>query len=111
MKVVGVEPLESPLLTGGVAGPHKIQGIGANFIPEILDRDVYDEVIDVTAEQAVAMARRLGAEEGILGGISSGPPPTPRWNWPTVPNSRGRLLLSSWPVLESVISPLFCMKD
>jgi cysteine synthase len=72
VKVVGVEPLESPLLTGGVAGPHKIQGIGANFIPEILDRDVYDEVIDVTAEQAVAMARRLGAEEGILGGISSG---------------------------------------
>ena len=70
--VVGVEPLESPLLTGGAAGPHKIQGIGANFIPEILDREVYDEVIDVSAEQAVAMARRLGAEEGILGGISSG---------------------------------------
>lgn len=70
--VVGVEPLESPLLTGGAAGPHKIQGIGANFIPEILDRHIYDEVIDVSAEQAVAMARRLGAEEGILGGISSG---------------------------------------
>ena len=70
--VVGVEPLESPLLTGGAAGPHKIQGIGANFIPEILDREVYDEVIDVSAEQAVATARRLGAEEGILGGISSG---------------------------------------
>ena len=70
--VVGVEPLESPLLTGGAAGPHKIQGIGANFIPEILDREVYDEVIDVSAEQAVVTARRLGAEEGILGGISSG---------------------------------------
>ncbi len=72
IKVVGVEPLESPLLTGGAAGPHKIQGIGANFIPEILDRDIYDEVFDVSAEQAVSMARRLGAEEGILGGISSG---------------------------------------
>ena len=72
IKVAGVEPMESPLLNGGAPGPHKIQGIGANFIPEILDREVYDEVADVTAEQAVTMARRLGAEEGILGGISSG---------------------------------------
>ena len=72
LKVVGVEPLESPLLNGGEAGPHKIQGIGANFVPAILDREVYDEVFDVTSQQAVDMARRLGAEEGILGGISSG---------------------------------------
>ena len=72
LQVVAVEPLESPLLNGGVAGPHKIQGIGANFIPEILDREVYDEVIDVDIAQSVAMARRLGVEEGILGGISSG---------------------------------------
>jgi cysteine synthase A len=72
VRVVGVEPFESALLTGGLAGPHKIQGIGANFIPEVLDRDVYDEIADVSAEQAVTMARRLGAEEGILGGISSG---------------------------------------
>jgi len=72
LHVVGVEPLESPLLNGGEAGPHKIQGIGANFVPAILDREVYDEVIDVTSQQAVDMARRLGAEEGILGGISSG---------------------------------------
>ena len=72
LRVVGVEPLESPLLNGGEAGPHKIQGIGANFVPAILDREVYDEVFDVTSQQAVDMARRLGAEEGILGGISSG---------------------------------------
>ncbi len=72
LRVIGVEPLESPLLNGGEAGPHKIQGIGANFVPAILDREVYDEVIDVTSQQAVDMARRLGAEEGILGGISSG---------------------------------------
>jgi cysteine synthase A len=72
LRVVGVEPLESPLLNGGEAGPHKIQGIGANFVPAILDREVYDEVVDVTSQQAVDMARRLGAEEGILGGISSG---------------------------------------
>ena len=72
VKVVAVEPLESPILNGGAPGPHKIQGIGANFVPAILDRDVYDEVIDVSAENAVAMARRLSTEEGILAGISSG---------------------------------------
>ncbi|WP_400993779.1 cysteine synthase A [Agromyces sp. GXQ0307] len=72
VQIVGVEPLESPILNGGQPGPHKIQGIGANFVPAILDRDVYDEIIDVNIDQAVAVARRLGVEEGILGGISSG---------------------------------------
>ncbi|MDR9396398.1 cysteine synthase A [Pontimonas sp.] len=72
VRVVGVEPAESPLLHGGEAAPHKIQGIGANFIPEILDRDVVDEVIDVASEDAMVMGRRLASEEGILGGISSG---------------------------------------
>lgn len=72
VKIVGVEPLESPILNGGTPGPHKIQGIGANFVPSILDREVYDEIIDVNIDQAVATARRLGVEEGILGGISSG---------------------------------------
>jgi cysteine synthase A len=72
VQIVGVEPLESPILNGGQPGPHKIQGIGANFVPAILDREVYDEIIDVDIDQAVATARRLGVEEGILGGISSG---------------------------------------
>ena len=72
VQIVAVEPEESPLLHGGSPAPHKIQGIGANFIPEILDRDVYDEVIDVNIDQSVAMARRLALQEGILGGISSG---------------------------------------
>lgn len=72
VRIVGVEPAESPILNGGAPGPHKIQGIGANFVPEILDREVYDEIIDVNVDQAVATARRLGIEEGILGGISSG---------------------------------------
>jgi cysteine synthase A len=70
--VVAVEPEESAILNGGAPGPHKIQGIGANFVPEILDREIYDEVIDVNIAQSVAMARRLAGEEGILGGISSG---------------------------------------
>jgi cysteine synthase A len=72
VQIVGVEPAESPILNGGQPGPHKIQGIGANFVPAILDREVYDEIIDVNIDQAVATARRLGVEEGILGGISSG---------------------------------------
>jgi cysteine synthase A len=72
LKVVGVEPAESPILNGGRPGPHKIQGIGANFVPDVLDREVYDEIVDVDIDQSVAMARRLGQEEGILGGISSG---------------------------------------
>jgi cysteine synthase len=72
LTVVAVEPKESPILTGGQPGPHKIQGLGANFVPDVLDRSVYDEVIDVDIAQSVAMARRLAREEGILGGISSG---------------------------------------
>lgn len=72
VQIVAVEPEESAILTGGQPGPHKIQGIGANFIPEILDRDIYDEVIDVNAETAVEWARRAAKEEGLLVGISSG---------------------------------------
>lgn len=72
LKVVGVEPAESPILNGGAPGPHKIQGIGANFVPDVLDRTVYDEIVDVDITQSVAMARRLAREEGILAGISSG---------------------------------------
>lgn len=72
IQVVAVEPEESPILNGGAPGPHKIQGIGANFVPDVLDREIYDEVIDVNIAQAVEVARRLSTEEGILAGISSG---------------------------------------
>lgn len=72
VQVVGVEPEESPILNGGNPGPHKIAGIGANFVPAVLDREIYDEIIDVNITQAVSMARRMAAEEGILAGISSG---------------------------------------
>jgi len=72
VKVVAVEPADSPLLSGGKAGPHGIQGIGANFIPKVLDTSVYDEVIPVTTEEAYAAGRMLGKTEGILCGISSG---------------------------------------
>ena len=72
VKIVGVEPLDSPILNGGDPGPHKIQGIGANFIPEVLDRTVYDEIVDVAYPDALEVARSLATQEGILGGISAG---------------------------------------
>ena len=72
VRVVGVEPIDSPILTGGKPGPHKIQGIGANFIPSVLDTKVYDEVTDVTLADSVATARALATDEGILSGISGG---------------------------------------
>ncbi len=72
LKIFAVEPAASPILNGGKPGGHPIQGIGPNFIPPILDRGVYDEVIDVEADDAVKYARRAAAEEGILAGISAG---------------------------------------
>jgi cysteine synthase len=72
VQIVAVEPKDSPILNGGAPGPHKIQGLGANFVPEVLDTSVYDEVLDATLEDSVATARALGTQEGILGGISAG---------------------------------------
>lgn len=72
VKIVAVEPKDSPILNGGKPGPHKIQGLGANFIPEVLDTELYDEVLDAPIEESVSVARALGVKEGILGGISAG---------------------------------------
>ncbi|MBQ2928012.1 MAG: cysteine synthase A [Oscillospiraceae bacterium] len=72
VKIVGVEPADSPLLTQGYAGPHGIQGIGANFVPEILDTSLLDQVVTVTTGQAYAAGRRMGTREGVLAGISAG---------------------------------------
>ena len=72
VKVVAVEPADSPLLSGGKAGPHGLQGIGANFVPGVLNTEIYDEIIPVTTEQAYAAGRMMGRTEGILVGISSG---------------------------------------
>ena len=71
-QTVAVEPAGSPVLSGGQAGPHKIQGIGAGFIPDVLRTDLIDEIVQVTNEEAIATARRLAREEGILAGVSSG---------------------------------------
>ena len=71
-KIVAVEPASSPVLSGGHIGPHRIQGIGAGFVPEVLDRDLLDEIITVTDDDALKTARQMAAREGILGGISAG---------------------------------------
>ena len=72
VKVVAVEPATSPVLSEGKAGPHKIQGIGAGFVPDVLDTKVYDEIIAVENEDAFATGKRIGHAEGVLVGISSG---------------------------------------
>ena len=72
VKVVAVEPKSSAVLSTGVAGPHKIQGIGAGFVPKVLDTDIYDEIIPVENEDAFAMGKEVGRNEGVLVGISSG---------------------------------------
>lgn len=72
VKIIAVEPTDSPVLSGGQPGPHKIQGIGAGFIPKVLDTDIYDEIIQVSNDEAYDTARRAAREEGILGGVSSG---------------------------------------
>jgi len=71
-KAIAIEPVDSPMLSKGKAGSHKIQGIGAGFVPDVLRMDLIDEIITVSSEDAGVMARRLAKEEGILAGISSG---------------------------------------
>jgi cysteine synthase len=72
IKIYAVEPADSPVISGGKPGPHKIQGIGAGFVPSVLNTEIYDDVIQVTTEQSFEASRRVGSEEGILGGISAG---------------------------------------
>nr|CRL80918.1 cysteine synthase a CysK1 [Mycolicibacter nonchromogenicus] len=72
VQIVGVEPKDSAILNGADPGPHKIQGLGPNFIPEVLDRNAYDEIIDAQFDDAIRVSRALGTQEGILGGISAG---------------------------------------
>ena len=96
-KVVAVEPADSPVLSGGKPGPHKIQGIGAGFVPEVLKLELVDEVIKVTNDDAGATARRLAKEEGILAGISSG---AATWAALVVarrPENRGKLIVVILP--------------
>jgi cysteine synthase A len=92
-RAVAVEPTGSPVLSGGQAGPHKIQGIGAGFVPEVLDTKLLDEVIQVDNDSAFEMARRLSAEEGILCGISSGANVWAAIQYAKRPENEGKLVV------------------
>ncbi|HEU4453314.1 MAG TPA: pyridoxal-phosphate dependent enzyme, partial [Longimicrobium sp.] len=94
IRIVAVEPAESPVLSGGAPSPHKQQGIGAGFVPAILDTAIYDEVIRVTNEDAIATARRLAREEAIFAGISTGSITWAALQIAARPENEGKLIVS-----------------
>jgi cysteine synthase A len=96
-RAVAVEPAGSPVLSGGNPGPHKIQGIGAGFVPDVLRPDLLDEIVRVEYEDAVKIARRLAKEEGILVGISSGAAAWAALQIGTRPENKGKLIVVILP--------------
>lgn len=97
VKIVAVEPADSPVLSGGTPGPHKIQGIGAGFVPEVLNTSVYDEIITVDNEDAFAMGRLIGKKEGVLVGISSGAAAWAAVELAKRPENKGKTIVAFLP--------------
>lgn len=97
VKIVAVEPADSPVLSGGAAGPHKLQGIGAGFVPKTLNTAVYDEILQITTEQAFDAARQIGKSEGVLVGISSGAAAAAAIALAKRPENRGKTIVVLLP--------------
>lgn len=97
IQVVGVEPAEAPFFTKRVAGPHKLQGIGAGFVPEVLNMDICDEIICITAEEAFSAAREIGKQEGVLVGISSGAAAAAAFQLARRPENEGKTIVVILP--------------
>ena len=97
VKIIAVEPADSPVLTQGKAGPHKLQGIGANFVPEILDTNLYDQVVTVTTDEAYDAAKKLVRAEGLLTGISSGAALSAAIRIASAPESAGKTVVVLLP--------------
>lgn len=97
VRIVAVEPEDSPVLSGGKPGPHKIQGIGAGFVPETLNTDVYDEIITVSSDNAMAAARQIAAQEGFLPGISGGAAAWAALELAKRPENKGKMIVALLP--------------
>ncbi|QJC21473.1 cysteine synthase A [Arcanobacterium buesumense] len=109
LRIIAVEPAESPLLSEGKAGPHGIQGIGANFVPEVLDTELYDDVIAITTDESLEFARRAAHEEGLLVGISSGAALAAAHRVAALPENAGKTIVVIIPDFGEryVSTPLF----
>lgn len=97
IKIVAVEPYDSPLLSQGKAGPHKLQGIGANFVPEVLDTDIYDEIITVTTDEAMGAMKALAQNEGLFAGITSGAAVNAAVRLAKRPENKGKTIVAFLP--------------